>query len=321
MNRIFLAASLLFVLFLLPTAMGQNFDLNLYTKNIEEGGLIWFNFSVLNPSLASIVVEPVFIAPDGTEVPFLLPTQEEAVRRRFPSPIIPPVSGTINGSETGKLSNLMGETKFEWRTPFSGKVGKLKVDIEEKGNWTLKVSATAVDFGMNKTVTETFTAKFNITKIYSERNPKYIVFGLSILTSMFTTVATYFMVDQKKAKLIRDKVSAMQKEIMEAQKSGDKKKIAKAKKKQSEMMALQSDMMRNQFKPMIIYMIPLFAVFYFLRAQFDMVPVAELPFRLWFMDFFHQNNVISADQFGFIAWYFATASWFGSIFRKILGVV
>jgi uncharacterized membrane protein (DUF106 family) len=227
----------------------------------------------------------------------------------------------VNFSETGKLSNLGGETTFEWRTPFSGKIGKTKVDLEERGNWSLRLDVTAVDFGRNTTVSDSFGAEFNVTKMLSERNPKFIVFALSILTSTFTSVATYFMVDQKKAKMIKEKVSVMQKEIMEAQRSGDKKRIAKAKKKQSEMMALQSDMMRNQFKPMIIYMIPLFAVFYFLRAQFDMVPVAELPFRLGFMDFFHQNNPISADQFGFIAWYFATASWFGTIFRKILGVV
>jgi len=314
-----LALVLLTILFL-PAGLSQDFKLELFSDRVEEGQTIWFNFTVLNSNLSNVEVSPVFVAPDGTEVPFAFPTQDESVRRRFPSQI-PPASGTVNGSETGSLDNMRGETKFEWRTPFNGKVLKVPVDPEELGNWSVKVTATAVDFKTDKTVTETLTDGFNITKVYSERNPKFIVFGLSILTSMFTTLATYFMVDQKKAKMVRDKVSTMQKEIMEAQRSGDKKRIAKAKKKQSEMMALQSDMMRNQFKPMIIYMIPLFAVFYFLRSQFDMVPVAELPFRLSFMDFFHQNNPISADQFGFIAWYFATASWFGTIFRKIIGVV
>ncbi len=314
-----LGIALLTLFLALDIALCQDFEFEFYTSTVEEGGVITFNLSVLRQSLAGVAADVSFISPDGMVLQFVLPPQED--RGIFIPPAYPPATGRVNESESGSLKNMQGQTKFEWRTPFNGRVGKTTVDEGEKGNWTAKVSVSAIDFAGNRTVDETFTADFNVTKIYSERNPKFIVFGLSILTSMFTTIATYFMVDQKKAKMVKEKVSAMQKEIMDAQRSGDKKRIAKAKRKQSEMMTLQGEMMRNQMKPMIIYMIPLFAVFYFLRAQFNLVPVAELPFRLSFMQFFHQNNPISADQFGFIAWYFATATWFGTIFRKLLGVM
>ena len=325
MRKLAVAIGSSLILFLVSMSMAYcdgDFELELFIDEAVEGQNIVFNVSVLNPSVANAEIEPYFVSPDGVEVPFMFPPPKDSGDRRpWVYPAIPPATGRVNGSEEASLKNVQGETKFEWRTAFNGRVGKVVVDEEEAGNWTLKVRVTGIDFSKEGTIDETLTADFNITKIYSQRNPKFIIFGLSILTSMFTSVATYFMVDQNKAKAVKEKVSAMQKEIMDAQRSGDKKRIMKAKKKQTEMMALQSEMMRNQFKPMIIYMIPLFAVFYFLRSQYDMVPVAELPFKLGFMQFFHQNNPISPDQFGFIAWYFATATWFGTIFRKIIGVV
>ena len=280
-NKILGAAALLLFL-AVAGGLSQDFKFEMLNQSVVEGTPIFYDITVLNPSLSHVSIEATtFTGPDGTEIKLL-----------------------------DNVKNLTGKKQFKWTTPFNN-----------EGEWTLKLVMSGVDFTQNRTVDESLDANFNVTKLLSERNPKYIIFLLSVATSMFTTMATYFMVDQKKAKAIKEKVSAMQKEVMAAQRSGDKKKIAKAKQKQSEMMSLQSEMMRNQFKPMIIYMIPLFAVFYFLRAQFDMVPVVELPFRLGFMQFFHQHNAISVDQFGFIAWYFASATWFGSIFRKILGEV
>ena len=278
-NKILGAAA--FLLFLaMAGGLSQDFEFEMLNQSVVEGTPVFYDITVLNPSLSDASIKATFTAPDGTEI------------------------------KLDEVKNLTGKKQFKWITPFNN-----------EGEWTLKLVMSSVDFKQDRIVDESLDANFNVTKLLSERNPKYIIFLLSVATSMFTTMATYFMVDQKKGKAIKEKVSAMQKEVMAAQRSGDKKKIAKAKQKQSEMMSLQSEMMRNQFKPMIIYMIPLFAVFYFLRAQFDLVPVVELPFRLGFMQFFHQHNAISADQFGFIAWYFASATWFGSIFRKILGVV
>ncbi len=208
------------------------------------------------------------------------------------------------------VAGVAPNSTHHWRTPFN-----------KEGSWTLKVLVTGVDFENARFVSESLEAGFNVTKMMSERNPKYVILVLGAVTSLLTTVLSYLMIDQKRAKMVREKVSEFQKEMMAAQRSGDQKRIAKMRKRQSEMMALQSEMMKGQLKPMIIYMLPLFAVFYFLQSQYNLIPVIELPFRLGFMQFFHQNNAISPDQFGFIAWYFASATWFGSIFRKVLGVV
>ncbi len=209
-----------------------------------------------------------------------------------------------------KLADVGAGSNFSWRTPFN-----------REGRWRLDLNVSGVDFEQQRIVSEMLVAEFEVTKMMSQGNAKFVIFVLSALTSLFTTLLSYYMVDQKRLKVVREKVSEFQKELMAAQRSGDQKKIAKMKKKQAEMLSLQSELMRSQFKPMIIYMIPLFAVFYFLQAHYNLVPVVELPFRLSFMQFFHQNNAISADQFGFIAWYFASATWFSSIFRKMFGVV
>lgn len=209
-----------------------------------------------------------------------------------------------------KISVVGMEANFSWTTPNN-----------QEGMWSVELNVSGVDFERQRVVNEMLVAEFNVTKLMSHGNAKFVIFALSAVTSLFTTVLSYFMVDQRRLKVVREKVSEFQKEMMAAQRSGDQKKIAKMKKKQAEMLSLQSELMRSQFKPMIIYMIPLFAVFYFLQAQYNLIPVVELPFRLSFMQFFHQNNAISPDQFGFIAWYFVSATWFSSLFRKIFGVV
>ncbi len=311
---VLLAAALLLV----NLGFCQTFELELFTDSVQEGERISYNLSINDPQLSNVTVEQRFRGPNGKTADFRLPSSD---RDRWPSPSISPATGTVNGSEKLELRRVRGETSFEWRTPLNGRIDKEVYDEEELGNWTLLVTVSAVDFDQGKIVEKTLQADFNVTKMHAKKNPKFVVLTLSVLTSLFTTLASYFMVDQKRARALKKKVSAMQKEIMDAQKSGDKKKIAKSKQKQSQMMSLQGEMMRNQFKPMIIYMIPLFAVFYFLRAQYDLIPVVELPFRLGFLQFFHQNNPISPDQFGFLAWYFSCATLFGSIFRKIIGVV
>jgi uncharacterized membrane protein (DUF106 family) len=309
-----------FVGLALEAGLSQNFELELFNDQAEEGDMIYFNVSILNPKLSNVTVEIKFIGPNGDSLRFSQPRED---RDRWLPPSFPPGTGTVNGSqEDVSLKRMRAETKFAWRTLFNGRVDNDNIfDRKEEGNWTLSVTLTAVDFERSALIEETEKREFNVTRLEAGSGGKFVIFILSALTSLFTTAASYFMVDQNKARALKKKVNDMQKEIMDAQRSGDKKRIAKAQQKQSQMMSLQGEMMRNQFKPMIIYMIPLFAVFYFLRAQYDLVPVVELPFRLSFMQFFHQNNPISPDQFGFIAWYFASATWFGSIFRKVIGVV
>lgn len=308
------------VVLTLDAGLSENFQLELFNDQAEEGDMIYFNVSILNPKLSNVTVEVKFIGPSGDSLAFSLPRED---RSRWLPPSFPPGTGTVNGSQKDvSLKRMRGETKFAWRTLFNGRVDNDNIfDRKEEGNWTLSVTLTAVDFERSALIEETEKREFNVTRLEAGSGGKFVIFILSALTSLFTTAASYFMVDQNKARALKKKVNDMQKEIMDAQRSGDKKRIAKAQQKQSQMMSLQGEMMRNQFKPMIIYMIPLFAVFYFLRAQYDLVPVVELPFRLSFMQFFHQNNPISPDQFGFIAWYFASATWFGSIFRKVIGVV
>ena len=265
--------------FFLVPGYSQDFRLELLNNTVKEGQPIFFNLTVLNPSLSNVSVRQVFLGPENT---------------------------TIRLAER----ELSGSTLRSWKTPYN-----------KEGEWTLKVEASGIDFERDRVVKQKLEASFNVTKIYSSGNPKFVIFILSAVTSFFTTLINYFMIDQKRARAIKEKVSEFQKEMIAAQKSGDKKRIAKMRRKQAEMMNLQSEMMKNQMKPMIIYMLPLLGVFYYLQAHYNLIPVVELPFRIGFLQFFHQNNPISPDQFGFIAWYLVSATWFGSVFRKIFGVV
>ena len=95
-------------------------------------------------------------------------------------------------------------------------------------------------------------------------NPALTVLIIAFFVSLITTIANKYLVDQDEMNAIQERNKAFQKELRDAQKRGDGKKIAELQAKQTEMMKDQSAMMSNQFKPMIVTFVPIILIFFLL---------------------------------------------------------
>ena len=92
-------------------------------------------------------------------------------------------------------------------------------------------------------------------------NPVLTVFVISFIISLLTVTAQKLLVDQDKMNEMQAKSKALQKELREAQASGDSKQLAKIQAKQMDMMSDQSEIMKMSFRPMIVTMIPILLIF------------------------------------------------------------
>lgn len=129
---------------------------------------------------------------------------------------------------------------------------------------------------------------------------------ISSLVSLFITLVTARVVDQRQMREVKEKMSKLQERLKKAQKAGDTKEMAKINR---EMMALQRDMMGNAFKPMIYTMVPIFLIFSWLRHTVPPnVTVVTLPFVL----------PKYGTSLGWFGWYILSSFAVSPLLKKIL---
>ena len=128
---------------------------------------------------------------------------------------------------------------------------------------------------------------------------------IALIMTFVITLFFRFLIDQNKAKEIKDKVKELQAQAKEFQKENPE----KANNIFSEIMKLNGKQMRMSFKAMIPVFIIAALVFPWIAATFE-GPVVLLPFSLPYFE---------AD-FGWLMWYLLISIPFSTLFRKILGV-
>lgn len=140
----------------------------------------------------------------------------------------------------------------------------------------------------------------------------FVVLGIGIFVSLLITLVTRRVVNWERMREIKAEVSAFQKELREAQRKQDMKSVHNLQQDQKRIMALQGQMMKENFKPTLFYIVPYFIFWFILMGIYGGWVVAWLPFRLD-LPFF--GTWVSC---GFLSWYLLT--YFGSsqIWRKLL---
>ena len=105
--------------------------------------------------------------------------------------------------------------------------------------------------------------------------------AISFVFSIFSWLANNKFGDRKKVKRINKEIQAFQKELNEATKNNDKKKLKEFEKQDSEIMAKTKEMMMLSFKPLIV-ILPLFwgAYAFLLPSLFPDFMVDNLSFHL-----------------------------------------
>ncbi len=143
-------------------------------------------------------------------------------------------------------------------------------------------------------------------------NALFVILGIGVFVSLLITLITRRVVNWERMRQIKAEVSAFQKELRDARSKRDTKRMYKLQQDQKRILSLQGQMMKENFKPMIFYIVPYFIFWFILQGIYSGWVVAWLPFRLD-LPFF--GTWVSC---GFLSWYLLTYFGFSQIWRKML---
>jgi uncharacterized membrane protein (DUF106 family) len=109
---------------------------------------------------------------------------------------------------------------------------------------------------------------------------------IGAVIAVTSAVVNKKVVNQKRMKEIRAKVTDFQKRLNEAKKKNDKELISRLEKEQEEVMKLTTEMMMSSFKPMMYTFVPILAIFYLLNIAYNgtgnVVDVPVVGLLNWF---------------------------------------
>lgn len=138
------------------------------------------------------------------------------------------------------------------------------------------------------------------------------ILGIAVLFSLIITLITRRVVDWKKVKQIKAEVNAWRKEMQEAQRKKDMKRLYKLQQDQKRILGLQGKVMMSSFKPALFYIVPYILIWSWLSGLYSGWVVAWLPFSL------PLPIVGTLVSFGFLPWFLLSYFGFSSIWRKLL---
>jgi uncharacterized membrane protein (DUF106 family) len=160
-------------------------------------------------------------------------------------------------------------------------------------------------------------------------NPALTVLVIAFIVSLITTIANKYLVDQDEMNEIQAKSKKLTKELREAQKKGDGKKVAELQAQQSEMMQEQSKMMSSQFKPMLVTFVPIILIFFWMRGSAISNLVILLPPSVYWVTltplwhalggFIYGGKATIPYGIGWLLWYMICTFGMSQILRKFLG--
>ena len=160
-------------------------------------------------------------------------------------------------------------------------------------------------------------------------NPALTVLIIAFIVSLITTIANKYLVDQEEMEAIQKRNKEFQKELRDAQKRGDGKKVSELQAKQSEMMADQSKMMSNSMKPMFVTFVPIILIFFWMRTSAIHNLVIILPRTVYWVTLTPLWHAIGSVIYGgkatipygigWLLWYMICTFGLSQIIRKYLG--
>lgn len=160
-------------------------------------------------------------------------------------------------------------------------------------------------------------------------NPALTVLIIAFFVSLITTIANKYLVDQDALNERQKSMQEFNKELRDAQKRGDGKKIAELQAKQADMMKDQTAMMTDQFKPMIVTFVPIILIFFWMRTSAIHNLVIILPKTVYWVTLTPIWHVIGSVLYGgqatipygigWLLWYMICTFGMSQILRKFLG--
>lgn len=137
---------------------------------------------------------------------------------------------------------------------------------------------------------------------------------LAVVITLLTSLANRLLTDPEKSKAWRKEITDWNSELRKARRSGDKKRVEKLMKKQQQILQLQSKMMWQSTKIMLMFFVPLIIIWQILGGDYGSTPIAYFPGIGW-------NLPIPFFNSSLVWWYMLCSFFFSTMFSHLLGLV
>ena len=147
-----------------------------------------------------------------------------------------------------------------------------------------------------------------------------VIFVLAAITGLFVSLIQKYTIDWEVTKRAQEQMKVFQKEFREAQLSGNKHKLKKLEGQRAKMMKMQSEMMKQQFKPMAYTMLitlPIFGWLYYL--VFTLQPEATIILPFYGIKILATDMVLRFVPV-WLFWYFICSLSVSQVIRKALNI-
>ncbi|MDI6826411.1 MAG: EMC3/TMCO1 family protein [Candidatus Aenigmarchaeota archaeon] len=141
-----------------------------------------------------------------------------------------------------------------------------------------------------------------------ETSPILMIFFIGAGISIFSSLINKKVLGTEKARETKKRMQDVRSEMLEAQKSGDKKRMNEC---LTELMKINSEYMRLSLKPMVISLILVIIILLFLRNTYTGMVVATIPNTL---------PVVGGIKLDWFWWYFISTLIVSMTVKKILGI-
>ena len=131
--------------------------------------------------------------------------------------------------------------------------------------------------------------------------------------TLLTSLANRLLTDPEKTKAWRKEIAEWNSELRKAQRSEDKKRVEKLMKKQQQILKLQSKMMWQSTKVMLMFFVPLIIIWQILGGYYGTTPLAYLPGV-------GPDLPIPLFTHSLLWWYMLCSFLFSTVFSKLLGL-
>jgi uncharacterized membrane protein (DUF106 family) len=171
---------------------------------------------------------------------------------------------------------------------------------------------------------EWFQLVFSKIGVLYSPGSTYFIILFNVLIAVLMSLLTRALIDV-------DKISRHQKEIKEhnnnkkkAMDTADKKLWQKVQRREEYIKKIQSEMMIQQMKPMLVWFVPITMIFFLMRTAFLNIPVAWMPFKfpeIWIIisNLKYLERGATLTWMGFTGWYFLTSVGLGNFVRRFMG--
>ncbi len=227
------------------------------------------------------------------------------------------VSLRQGGSASGGLSraqtlynNLVENENFDDRPELIEIDNRIKTQALDNDDW--RESAREADIRNLRSDISLMANKLGIGLSTIYGHALFVILGIGVFISLLITLITRRVVNWERMRQIKAEVSEFQKELRDARSKRDTKRMYKLQQDQKRILSLQGQMMKENFKPMIFYIVPYLIFWFILSGIYSGWVVAWLPFRL---DLYFFGTWVSC---GFLSWYLLTYFGFSQIWRKLL---